>query len=476
MSIEAKNANHSAKAVAGMEQRSGKKPTAGDASAAVAGGGFSALMNLMADAIPEEDLKLTDFLFAGTSQSSEGSEALAHMQKALDAIDNEANVVLLTPVGVDPAGLTSTSLASDGLPGSAAQAAIAVTAAPMAAIALAARSGVQATQGISDSALAVQGHDPSHGVGMATAAIHSNSTPKVATVSTTATAATTATTATTATAAKVATAAAPATMSAQRPLQPVFQATDVLQLPTENAEQIEAKGLDVLTSHKRQLPPQSFAFGNSLNESRDLKAIPTTVQLAVAQDAAQMVSMMTDAQGFMRPQDRSGRPLSAQSGSGLEGAFGSALMDKLGINATYEVAPTVAVVADTQVAETVSYWVTHGVQSAELTLDGFGNEPVEVRISLNGDQAQIDFWSNQADVRQVLEDASAQLKEMLSSEGLQLTGMSVGTSGRERGQSEGDQPKLSMIRQSKLSSVEPLVATTSRSANRAVGQSLDLYV
>jgi flagellar hook-length control protein FliK len=204
--------------------------------------------------------------------------------------------------------------------------------------------------------------------------------------------------------------------------------------------------------------------------------MPTTVQLTAAQDAAQMVSMMTEAQGFMRPQERSGKPLSTQSGSGLEGAFGNALMDKLGIHATYEVAPTVAVVADTQVAETVSYWVTHGVQSAELTLDGFGNEPVEVRISLDGDQAQIDFWSNQADVRQVLEDASAQLKEMLSREGLQLTGMSVGTSGRERGQSEGDQPKQSSIRQAKLSSVEPLVTTMTRSANRAVGQSLDLYV
>jgi len=456
MSIEAKNAHSSAKVVAGMEHRSGKKPTAGDTSAGVAGGGFSALMNLMADAIPEEDLKMTDPLIAGASQSPEGNEALAHMHKALAAINSEANALPMAPVLVGAAGLAAVTPPSDGLHGASAQAAIAVTAATAAWSATAARSGVQATQGASTSmatsVLTAKRPDSSEGVLKATVEAQGNLSPLPAT------------------------AATPATLAAQRHLQPVVQAMDAPQMPTEKAETIEARGGEVLSSHKRSPLSQSFVSGSALNESRELKATPTTVQLTAAQDAAQMVSMMTDAQGFMRPQERLGKPLSTQSGSGLEGAFGNALMDKLGIDATYEVAPTVAVVADTQVAETVSYWVTHGVQSAELTLDGFGNEPVEVRISLDGDQAQIDFWSNQAEVRQVLEGASAQLKEMLSSEGLQLMGMSVGTSSRERGQSDVDQPKLSTIRQAKLSLVEPLVATVTRSANRAVGQSLDLYV
>jgi len=449
MSIEAKSTHHSAKAVAGMEHRSGKKPTAGDASAGVAGGGFSALMNLMADAIPEEDLKMTDPLIAGESQSLEGNESLAHVGKALIATSNELNALPENLVLANFAGMSTVTPSPDGLPGTVPQAASVATSAPIASLAMAARSGLQTAQGVSTTPLTTKGSDSSEGGQRSRTEVRSMSTSAGAT---------------------------PATLAAQRQSPPVIQAAEVTLIPNEKAEIVDARGVDVLASHKRSPLSQSLAFGNALNDSRDVKAMPTTVQITAAQDAAQMVSMMTEAQGFMRPQERSGKPLSSQPGSGLEGAFGNALMDKLGINPTYEVAPTVAVVADTQVAETVSYWVTHGVQSAELTLDGFGNEPVEVRISLDGDQAQIDFWSNQADVRQVLENASAQLKEMLSSEGLQLTGMSVGTSGRERGQNEGHQPKSSTISQAKLLSVEPLAATVTRSANRAVGQSLDLYV
>ncbi|APW48185.1 hypothetical protein RA876_03770 [Rhodoferax antarcticus] len=134
-----------------------------------------------------------------------------------------------------------------------------------------------------------------------------------------------------------------------------------------------------------------------------------------------------------------------------------------------------AVVAEGAVAETVSYWATNGVQSAELTLDGLGDEPVEVRISVDGDEAQIDFRSNMPEVRQVLESASAQLKAMLSSEGLQLTGMSVGTSGRGGAQDNGRQPRPG-ARQTTLVSVEPARASSTRVANAAVGQALDLYV
>jgi flagellar hook-length control protein FliK len=115
------------------------------------------------------------------------------------------------------------------------------------------------------------------------------------------------------------------------------------------------------------------------------------------------------------------------------------------------------------------------VQSAELTLDGLGNEPVKVRISVDGDQTQVDFRSNQPEVRQALESASAQLKTMLSGEGLQLTGMSIGTSGRGQTPGDGGQPKPSP-RQTTRVSLAPTVATTARVANLSVGQSLDLYV
>jgi flagellar hook-length control protein FliK len=185
---------------------------------------------------------------------------------------------------------------------------------------------------------------------------------------------------------------------------------------------------------------------------------------------------MASVNGASNPAERTpGKLQSGTPGAGTEGLFGTALADKLGMSPTYEVAPATAVVPDTQVAETVSYWATHGVQSAELTLDGLGHEPVKVRISVDGDQTQVDFRSNQPEVRQALESASAQLKTMLSSEGLQLTGMSIGTSGRGQTPGEGGQPKPSP-RQITRVSLAPAVATTARVANLSVGQALDLYV
>ena len=67
----------------------------------------------------------------------------------------------------------------------------------------------------------------------------------------------------------------------------------------------------------------------------------------------------------------------------------------------------------------------------ELKLDGLGGETVEVKISLKGDQAHIGFRTDQPEIRQMLEGALAHLKEALKSEGLVLSGVSVGASGQD---------------------------------------------
>lgn len=212
-------------------------------------------------------------------------------------------------------------------------------------------------------------------------------------------------------------------------------------------------------------------------ELREVRTQQLAQLSAAAPDLSRMAAAMTSAIVAPNPTERTtGKHQSSTTGAGMEGLLGTALADKLGISPTYEVAPTTAVVPDTQVAETVSYWATHGVQSAELTLDGLGHEPVEVRISVDGDQAQVDFRTNQPEVRQVLESASAQLKEMLSSEGLQLTGMSIGTSGRGQTPGDGGQPRPSATRQTKIVSLEPVTIPRTRGANPSVGRALDLYV
>ena len=229
-----------------------------------------------------------------------------------------------------------------------------------------------------------------------------------------------------------------------------------------------------LLDPRRASPSQTMAQTQAELRQASLQSASQPTLTAV--DASRAVPTLLNADALpVSAERRDGRPGSGLLRTGLEGALGGTVADRLGINPTYEVAAASAVVPESQVAETVSYWASQGIQSAELTLDGLGDEPVEVRISVEGDQAQIDFRSNQPEVRQALEAASAQLKALLSGEGLQLTGMSVGTSSRGASQGEGGQPKPS-ARQAKLALLEPVRASSARAANPAVGQALDLYV
>ena len=209
---------------------------------------------------------------------------------------------------------------------------------------------------------------------------------------------------------------------------------------------------------------------------KEAKAFAASQSIVPAADAS--ATLLAGAVGdFVRPQSRFGtRPGFGQSGSsGFDGAFGQAMAATHRSDAVFEVPPASAAVADTAVAETVSYWASQGVQTAELTLDGFGDSPVEVSILLNGDQAQIDFRTDQEGVREVLEAATAQLKELLSSQGLALAGVSVGTSGKGGGtggerRSRPDAKEITLVKADALGSV------ATRIANPAVGRSLDLFV
>lgn len=84
---------------------------------------------------------------------------------------------------------------------------------------------------------------------------------------------------------------------------------------------------------------------------------------------------------------------------------------------------------DAYVAEQVSYWISNGVQNAELKLDDLGNNPVEVSIRMHGNEAHVTFRTDELQTRTALENASLHLKDLLQSEGVILSGVSVGTTG-----------------------------------------------
>jgi flagellar hook-length control protein FliK len=148
----------------------------------------------------------------------------------------------------------------------------------------------------------------------------------------------------------------------------------------------------------------------------------------------------------------------------------SAPMGMDGVVATGAAAPM-----DTYVAEQVSYWITQDVQNAELTLDGVGHSPVEVSISMQGNEAQVAFHTDESEARQALENASEQLRDMLQRQGLVLAGVTVGDAQTgDSGQQQRRQRQEG--RHALVVSDDPVGATQSRSGLRTTGSSVDLFV
>lgn len=199
---------------------------------------------------------------------------------------------------------------------------------------------------------------------------------------------------------------------------------------------------------------------------------------AVAREPAMSATLLTSGlgDGFLRQADRIVSRSAVQPGSGMEGIWGQSAFQ---VNNRVDV-PTVVVDPSMQsfeatVADAVSYWASNGVQNAELKLDGFDGESIAVSISLKGDEAQIGFRTDKPETRQLLEGAVAHLKELLTSEGLVLSGVSVGSSGQGRAGTQ-DQPNQTSARQSTLVRLEAEPVETVQRVDGPTGRALDLFV
>ena len=167
------------------------------------------------------------------------------------------------------------------------------------------------------------------------------------------------------------------------------------------------------------------------------------------------------------------------AGAGIEGAWGhQALLGGSRASASAALTSTPTQSLESMVADTVSYWTTQGIQNAELKLDGFGDEAVAVRISLKGDQAHIDFRTDQPEIRQMLEGALAQLKDVLKSEGLVLSGVSVGGSGQNGAGTQEQRERPDSGQSGQASPITPQAGPVPvrQRINPAVGQALDMFV
>lgn len=180
---------------------------------------------------------------------------------------------------------------------------------------------------------------------------------------------------------------------------------------------------------------------------------------------------------FERRSERSGTHIGGGGEAGSWGGVAQSEGARMGMDVP-AVAPDGGLTTEMRVAEQVSYWVGRGAQNAELEVEGLGEGPVQVSIELQGQEARVEFRADQAQTRQVLQDSMPHLRELLEREGLVLSGLSVGTSGSERGSGQSSEGRQGH-RQGQAAVPELPAVARAAAAHRAAplsGRSVDLFV
>ena len=197
----------------------------------------------------------------------------------------------------------------------------------------------------------------------------------------------------------------------------------------------------------------------------------------VASVAVGLLSPVASARGG-EGADAGGRSGEGRSSAGawLDSGSGSAPVEPGSLDGATVFADPAQAGVEEQVAEQVAYWVNQKTQNAELTLNRDG-QPVEVSVSLSGNEAHVTFRSDQPQTRELLDRSMAQLSELLRSEGLVLSGMSVGTSAGQRDDAGGAerQGQRDGARQAKVVAAAP-TGTASLLRGGAPDRAVDVFV
>ena len=128
-----------------------------------------------------------------------------------------------------------------------------------------------------------------------------------------------------------------------------------------------------------------------------------------------------------------------------------------------------------QQSEAGKYWISGDLKNAEMKLDGLGDSPVEVSISMIGKEAHVSFRSDESQTRTLLENANVELSELLGKEGLQLSGVSVGAKGSGDSGLSDQRPRNAFKPLVDLKEFADRVETSGRWTSGS-GQAVDLFV
>jgi hypothetical protein len=111
--------------------------------------------------------------------------------------------------------------------------------------------------------------------------------------------------------------------------------------------------------------------------------------------------------------------------------------DSISTSISQSLAPNQTSLTDShQAAEKSSYWLSNTMQNVALTLDGLGDQSVAVKISLSGIDTRIDIRTDHLALSQLIEDSVQTIKDQLSTEGLSLSELLVGTAGQDQGMAQ----------------------------------------
>ena len=172
-----------------------------------------------------------------------------------------------------------------------------------------------------------------------------------------------------------------------------------------------------------------------------------------------------------------GRSGEGPAGAWADGAVAESPLEPGSAEAATVFADPAQAGAEEQVADRVAYWIHQKTQNAELTLNRDG-QPVEVSVSLSGNEAHVSFRSDQAQTRELLDQSMAQLRELLRGEGLVLSGMSVGTSagnGAGAGNADSQRPRDG-ARQAQVVSAVPAGSGSLLRGGASADRAVDIFV
>jgi flagellar hook-length control protein FliK len=91
------------------------------------------------------------------------------------------------------------------------------------------------------------------------------------------------------------------------------------------------------------------------------------------------------------------------------------------------------------IGEKVLWMAAQNLSEAEIQLDPPELGPLQARISVQNDQAQVSFNSNSALVREALDQTAHRLRDMFSSEGLNLVDVNVSDQQQHERSEQGDE-------------------------------------